>query len=502
MFNTKKLTVCYLTALSLIALLIISAHILVRIALRKQNSDALVINLAGRQRMLSQKLTKEALLLAQRYNSIEVKEYYRQMLAETAANWSQVHNGLQFGDKELKLPKSESREIRELFAELEPYYQTIKSTVDKILALESTELAQLSIRSALIQDIVESSPLFLEWMDKIVFQYDKEAEARVRLLKLLEIYILATVLLLLSFEAVCVFRPMVNKVKIGYENLQRADEELREHHNQLEELVKERTAKLLTINKQLQGEIKERKLAEQEAMAYREKLQGLTSELSIVEERERRRLAAIVHDNIGQNLAFVKLTLQSLIESAPSPNMLAPLDKICATIDKTIQDAHSLTFELSNPVLYELGFVAAVEQWLSEQVQDKYGIKCKFTGDSQCLKLDNEISVILFQAVRELLVNTVKHAKAKTVQIDIQETGDRVQVSVKDDGVGFVVSKLNSSFSQSKTGGFGLFNIQERLEYLGGEMKIESTPTEGTCVILIFPVKRKEQKAEGKRVLV
>jgi len=234
----------------------------------------------------------------------------------------------------------------------------------------------------------------------------------------------------------------------------------------------------------------ERKQAEQKILASREKLRHLTSELCIAEERERRRLAAGVHDNVGQNLALAKLTLQSLMESASGSNMSAPLDEVCAVIEKTIQDVHSLTFELSNPVLHELGFEAAVEQWLTEQVQEKYGIKYKFTADLQPLQLDNEISIILFQAVRELLVNVVKHAKANTVGVRIQKAGDRVQVAVEDDGVGFLLSKLHSSLSQNKRGGFGLFSIQERLEYLSGDINIKSAPEQGTSVYLTVPLKR------------
>ncbi len=232
-----------------------------------------------------------------------------------------------------------------------------------------------------------------------------------------------------------------------------------------------------------------RKRAEKKLLDYQVQLKSLASKLLLTEERERRRLAAVVHDNIGQNLVLVKLRLQSLIESASGSDMLESMDKVCAVIDQTIQDAHSLTFELSNPVLYELGFEAAVEQWLTEQVQEKYGIKCKFAVDNQPLQLDNEISTILFQAVRELLVNVVKHAKANTVGVSIQEAGGRIRVIVEDDGVGFLSSKLQLPSSQNKTGGFGLFNIRERLEYLGGQLKIKSAPGQGTRIILTAPPK-------------
>ena len=237
-------------------------------------------------------------------------------------------------------------------------------------------------------------------------------------------------------------------------------------------------------------DITERKKAEEKLLEYQSQLKSLASELLLTEERERRRLAAGLHDNVGQNLALTKLAVQSLMESVSDPNMVASLDEICTSIDKTIQDAHSLTFELSNPVLYELGFEAAVEQWLGEQIQEKCGIEYKFSVDSPRLPLDNEISVALFQAVRELLINIAKHAKAKTVEVHIQENRDKVEVTVEDDGVGFVSSKQNLHLAQNSIGGFGLFSIRERLEYLGGAMTIKSSPGQGTCVILTVPLKR------------
>jgi len=238
-----------------------------------------------------------------------------------------------------------------------------------------------------------------------------------------------------------------------------------------------------------QHDITEHKKAEKKLLDYQVQLKALAWELLQTEERQKQRLAAVLHDHINQNLVMAKLTLQLLKESTSDSDMSASLGKLCATIDQTIQGSRILTFELHNPVLHELGFEAAVEQWLTEQIQRRYGIKCKFTTETQPLDPDHQIGIILFQAVRELLVNVVRHARARAVRVSIQKAGDEIQVTVEDDGVGFLSSRLDLSLSQGERGGFGLFNIQERLEYLGGNLKVKSAPGHGTCVALTAPLK-------------
>jgi signal transduction histidine kinase len=222
-----------------------------------------------------------------------------------------------------------------------------------------------------------------------------------------------------------------------------------------------------------------------ESLREREaELRSLASQLSLTEERERRRIATELHDHIGQTLALCKIKLGMLQESA-SAGLLESMDEIRKLIDQTIQYTRSLTSELSPPILYELGFEATVE-WLGEKILKQYGILFHFEDDGQPKPICDEARVLLFQAVRELLVNVTKHAQARNVRVSIRRDGKDVRINVEDDGVGFHASEIGSYISRT---GFGLFSIRERLNYIGGYLEVESEPGHGTLVTLVAPMK-------------
>ena len=131
-----------------------------------------------------------------------------------------------------------------------------------------------------------------------------------------------------------------------------------------------------------------------------------------------------------------------------------------------VEDARSLTFELSNPLLYQVGLEAAVESHLAKHIQDEFGIECKFSSEGPHLSIDDDIKVVLFQAVRELLANVIKHANASTLEVCIINSEDELKIIVEDDGVGFDPARIGSHAVGES--GFGLFNIKERLEYTRG----------------------------------
>jgi PAS domain S-box-containing protein len=244
----------------------------------------------------------------------------------------------------------------------------------------------------------------------------------------------------------------------------------------------------------LQGimfDVTARKLAEEKVKLYQTQLRTLASELLFTEERERRRLAIDLHDSIGQALAISKLKLDALRSAVLSSPLALDLEEICGLLDGTIQQTRSLTFELSPPVLYELGLVPALES-LVEEVERRYNLRIHFMEDSRPKPVSEDLAVLLFRAVKELLVNVVKHANAQRARVTIVRDGDHIRIRVEDNGIGFDPAEIDSHEDRARR--FGLFSIRERLHHLGGHVEIESSPGRGALVSLTAPLRQSKNR--------
>jgi len=213
-------------------------------------------------------------------------------------------------------------------------------------------------------------------------------------------------------------------------------------------------------------------------------LRGLASELALAEERERRAVARDLHDDLGQVLNLARFKLDRLVRNAGDTVGREGLEEVDRLISQAHQSARSLVFQLSPPILEELGLVPAL-QWLGEEMQHAYGlhVDLRHEGDAPTA-LSQATRSILFRAVRELLINVAKHAHADSAKVRLR-TGDKsVEVVVSDEGVGFRPELLTAS----KSPGLGLLHLRERLSYIGGVAEIRSEPGHGTVARLEAPL--------------
>jgi predicted ATPase/signal transduction histidine kinase len=230
------------------------------------------------------------------------------------------------------------------------------------------------------------------------------------------------------------------------------------------------------------GEISARR--EEESLKYQAQLRSLSSELSLTEERERRRIAQELHDRIGHALAHASLKLRQVKHDSSGESYDPALDDVYRLIDQTIADTRTLTFELSPPILYDLGLEPALD-WLAEQTYTQHGISVDFTDDMRPKPIAESLRILLFQAARELMFNIVKHARATRAGIAISREKDWVCIVIEDNGIGFAATETDRRIEK---GGFGLFSIRERLMHQGGHLEIVSSPAAGSRVTLMSPM--------------
>jgi signal transduction histidine kinase len=223
------------------------------------------------------------------------------------------------------------------------------------------------------------------------------------------------------------------------------------------------------------------KEAERTLLSYQQKLRSLASQLASTQERERRSLALYLHDRIGQSLLVARLKLKSAGGGARARAGTREVDKI---LENTIQDIRSLTFEISPPVLYELGFSAALE-WLAERMSSDFGLLVRLKLPRCMPQLPEEQRAVLFRSVRELLSNAARHGKARSAEVEVRALRTMIRIGVVDDGIGFdVEAALRASVTAR---GFGLFSIREQMRSIGGRLEVRSSPGGGTGACLVAP---------------
>jgi signal transduction histidine kinase/CheY-like chemotaxis protein len=264
-----------------------------------------------------------------------------------------------------------------------------------------------------------------------------------------------------------------------------AETTMRRSKEELERRVVERTVELSAGVSNLQQEVGRRIAAERALVQRSEHLRALAGEITLVEHRQRRRLAQILHDDLQQSLVGAKFRV-SLLQTEVAKGLKDEVGAIEALLNDCLDSARNLTADLSPPVLHEEGLLAGL-RWLARRMSERQGLEVEFTAPGSLPPLPEDMKVLLFDAVRELMQNVLKHSGVRQVEVEVAASeGAEMRLVVRDQGCGFD-PKLLDPLGASQSG-FGLFSIRERLELLGGKLEIDSAQGKGCRVTLLAPV--------------
>jgi signal transduction histidine kinase len=406
--TARLLTQRYLIALAAVGVLSLLGQGLVQWALSTQAHDARLINLAGRQRMLSQQLAKSVIAVSHlpAAQATALQEETRSILAV----WVRTHRGLQDGDASLDLPPAASPTVRARWQALEPAYQAFHNAVAAHMEGYGEDLSQL----------LEAQKRYLEGQEAVVWQLDHEASERVTFLRLLEFALFLILVAVLVAEGLLVFRPTVRRIT--------------------------------------------------EAIAARGKAEQRALEEHMAEAagRMQRRIGQDLHDGLGQVLTGISFQAKALQRSLGDHPAAAQAAEIVTEVQGSIAQTRSLS-RLLNPPAAEAEGLASAMRDLADNTARAYGLACECAWDED-LPLpatDDETppGVHLFRIAQEAIANAARHGQARRITILGRVEAAEAMLEVEDDGAGFELAGVSGA-------GMGLRTLAYRAERLGARLTI------------------------------
>lgn len=254
-------------------------------------------------------------------------------------------------------------------------------------------------------------------------------------------------------------------------------------------VLKERLARLAPAVRRAMQEVTERverKFAEKKRNEYSRKLQVLSRQLVATQETERRHLARELHDEIGQGLTVAQLNLQALLQ-LPAITALKPrLEKSLEIIERVLEQVRDISLNLRPSILDDLGLEPAL-RWLTIRQAALVGLQAGFHADPSEQRLDAVIETECFRVAQGALTNVVRHAQAKTVNVELRKADGQLHLRVRDDGIGFDVAALREKAVQGAS--MGLLSMEERAALAGGGLEFTSAINHGSEVHAWFPLK-------------
>ena len=263
-------------------------------------------------------------------------------------------------------------------------------------------------------------------------------------------------------------------------------------------VLKERLARLVPAVHRALQEVKERvdrKLAQKKREEYSLKLQVLSRRLVEAQETERRHLARELHDEIGQALTVAQLNLQAMVQAPGTKTLVPRLKESLAVIDRVLEQVHDISLNLRPSMLDDLGLEPAL-RWFTKRQAALLGLKASFHADALEQRLDPMIETECFRVAQGALTNVVRHARAKTLKVELRKEAGQLHLLVSDDGIGFDVRAVWEAAVRGAT--LGLLSMEERAALAGGRLEFTSVPGKGTEVHVWLPLKWQTSLAKFK----
>ncbi|PQJ68944.1 PAS domain-containing protein [Polaribacter butkevichii] len=229
-------------------------------------------------------------------------------------------------------------------------------------------------------------------------------------------------------------------------------------------------------------------LAKQEIQEYQTSLQKLTTEMTVIEEKQKKEIATNIHDHLSQSLVISKMKINELKKRPQLKEIDDDLKFIETHISEALENSRKITYELSPPVLYQLGIIEALN-WLFDNVETTHKIQCVINSNIDSIRLNEVKSILLYRSIQEVLMNAIKYANATLITLDLDRNKLGLDIFITDNGVGFDTSILNDHHNHSGSG-FGLFTVQERIRNIQGKFTIKSKINEGTSVKIFIPLSK------------
>ena len=459
-----RLTRLYVIALMAVALLAVFGQILIQDTLKDTLDDAHVVNIAGRQRMLSQRICKLALLLNNPAAQVSGAGVYGQEMERILPLWRRSHEGLRDGlleDSARKYVVKNSAATRFMYNELDGIYQKI---YDNALII-----SQNNQNGAALKVILRNERAFLEAMDRIVDQYDLEARQRTRRVRSIEFILFLFTIAILILEGILIFRPLAKYIESVILKLVQSESELQDRNQELRvsnhQLVETQQNLIRTTQEKY------------ELIRQEDKVRSAA--LVEGQEGERKRIALDLHDGIGQMLMALKLDSERLntlpFSNEKQRSVFAEHQKL---INETIEATRATAFDLMPSVLSDFGLSATL-RILAEQTAKSSSTKISFTDAAPHERLPNAVEINLYRIAQEAINNAIKHAQTPQIDVVLKVVGSRITLTIADFGQGFDRKK-----KQKYNTGNGLKNIETRVSLLDGKCQILSEINVGTTVIV------------------